>query len=263
MKIRNAKGFHAHRAADRRRDHRHHRGDRGARPAPRPHVGQRGVGDRFAARDQQRRSRRSRRAAANGNYAVTLAALGTPPVGGGQAFISPDLATATTATATVTKSGYTVGLGVGGTAAVAGVLSCNGGAAVTSGYTAAADPVSSVDRHALLRDRQPRHDLLQPTARPSRRRGGDSGGGAFRFSKRLVRSARVRITIRALAFCRSAAVPLARDQPADILRRFRVDDICQAATVCHYERFSNICQVSLSAIVTAIHGASTLAFGCS
>ena len=78
-----------------------------------------------------------------GNYAVTLVALGTPPNAGGQAFISPDIATATTATATVTKSGYTIDLGVGGTAAVAGVLSCNGGAAVNSGYTAVADPVSS------------------------------------------------------------------------------------------------------------------------
>src|SRR5450631_1186288 len=52
---------------------------------------------------------------AQGNYATTLVALGTPPVAAGQAFISPDIATAATATATVTKSGYTVGLGIGGT----------------------------------------------------------------------------------------------------------------------------------------------------
>ena len=76
-----------------------------------------------------------------GNYAVTLAALGTPPNAGGQAFISPDIATSTTG-ATVVKSGYTVGLGAGGTAAVAGILSCNTAGAVNSGYTAVADPVS-------------------------------------------------------------------------------------------------------------------------
>ena len=77
-----------------------------------------------------------------GNYAVTLAALGTPPNVGGQAFVSPDIATTATG-ATVVKSGYTVGLGNGATAVVAGVLSCNGGLAVNSGYTAAADPVST------------------------------------------------------------------------------------------------------------------------
>ena len=55
----------------------------------------------------------------------------------------PSSAPTWAATATVTKSGYTIDLGVGGTAAVAGVLSCNGGAAVNSGYTAAADPVST------------------------------------------------------------------------------------------------------------------------
>ena len=77
-----------------------------------------------------------------GNYAVTLAALGTPPNAGGQAFVSPDIAISTTG-ATQVKSGYTVGLGAGGTAAVAGVTSCNGGLAVNSGYTAVADPVST------------------------------------------------------------------------------------------------------------------------
>ena len=77
-----------------------------------------------------------------GNYAVTLVALGTPPNAGGQAFVSPDIAT-TASGATVVKSGYTVGLGAGGTAAVAGVLSCNGGIAVNSGYVAVADPVST------------------------------------------------------------------------------------------------------------------------
>jgi type IV pilus assembly protein PilA len=77
-----------------------------------------------------------------GNYAVTLAALGTPPNVGGQAFVSPDLATSATG-ATQVKSGYTVELGAGGTAAVVGITSCNGGLAVNSGYTAVADPVSA------------------------------------------------------------------------------------------------------------------------
>jgi len=81
---------------------------------------------------------------AQGNYATTLVALGTPPVAGGQAFISPDIATAATATATVTKSGYTIDLGVGGTVATAGVTSCHTApVAVFPGYTAAADPVST------------------------------------------------------------------------------------------------------------------------
>jgi hypothetical protein len=45
--------------------------------------------------------------------------------------------------ATVTKSGYAIDLGVGGTAAVPGVLSCNLAAPVNAGYTVAADPVSA------------------------------------------------------------------------------------------------------------------------
>jgi type IV pilus assembly protein PilA len=77
-----------------------------------------------------------------GNYTAALAGLGTPPNTGGQAFVSPDIAT-TTSTATVAKSGYTIDLGTGGLTAVTGVTSCNGGLAVYPGYTAAADPVSS------------------------------------------------------------------------------------------------------------------------
>ena len=77
-----------------------------------------------------------------GNYAVALAVLGTAPAGGTQAFISPDLATSATG-ATNVKSGYVIDLGAGGTAAVAGITSCNGGAAVNSGYTGVADPVST------------------------------------------------------------------------------------------------------------------------
>ena len=78
---------------------------------------------------------------AQGAYAVTLVDLGTPPAAGQQAFISPDIATVGSA-ATVQKSGYTVGLGTGGTMAVVGITACNAAAAVHPGYTAAADPVS-------------------------------------------------------------------------------------------------------------------------
>jgi type IV pilus assembly protein PilA len=81
---------------------------------------------------------------AQGNFATTLVALGTPAVAGGQAFISPDIATAATAAATITKSGYTIDLGVGGTVATPGVTSCHTApVAVFPGYTAAADPMST------------------------------------------------------------------------------------------------------------------------
>src|SRR6266851_4184329 len=63
-----------------------------------------------------------------GNYAATLVLLGTAP-GGGAAFISPDLGAADP----TTKSGYVVSLAAIG-AAVAGVTSCNGAAAVVPGY---------------------------------------------------------------------------------------------------------------------------------
>ena len=78
---------------------------------------------------------------AQGAYSPTLAGLGTPPAAGQQAFISPDIATSATG-ATVVKSGYTVDLGNGGSAAVT-VAICNGIAAVNAGYTAIADPVST------------------------------------------------------------------------------------------------------------------------
>ena len=83
-----------------------------------------------------------------GNYAATLVGLGTPTSGGGQAFISPDIAT-TASGATVIKSGYAISLGAGGTAVVAGVLSCNGGQPVNAGYGTNADPIStsSGERH--------------------------------------------------------------------------------------------------------------------
>src|SRR6184192_3189995 len=71
---------------------------------------------------------------ANGMYAQTLDILGSGP-SGGSAFISPDLG----ASATVTKSGFTVGMT--GTSATG--TACNAATALASGYHAWADPVSS------------------------------------------------------------------------------------------------------------------------
>ena len=72
---------------------------------------------------------------ANGMYADSLATLGSGP-SGGSAFISPDLGAGTTAT----KSGYTVSMT--GTAQT-GSTACNGATALSSGYHAWADPVST------------------------------------------------------------------------------------------------------------------------
>jgi len=80
---------------------------------------------------------------AQGAYAITLKDLGTPPTGSTSAFISPDIATSATATATIVKSGYTIGLASGGSAAVAGITACNAAAAVNAGYGGSADPVSA------------------------------------------------------------------------------------------------------------------------
>ena len=80
---------------------------------------------------------------AAGAYANKLEDLVLAPAGSSQGFISPDIATAATATATIVKSGYTVGLGTGGSAVVAGVTACNAAAAVNAGYGANADPVST------------------------------------------------------------------------------------------------------------------------
>ena len=80
---------------------------------------------------------------AQGNYAVTLAALGTAPTGSNQAFISPDLANGPASPATVVKASYTVGLGDAGLTATSGVTSCNGGLPVYPNYIAQADPVSA------------------------------------------------------------------------------------------------------------------------
>jgi type IV pilus assembly protein PilA len=77
-----------------------------------------------------------------GAYAVTLPVLGTPPGGSTSAFISPDISSGAGAPVVATKSGYSVELGIGGSAVVAGVTSCNGGAAVYTGYAAVGDPVT-------------------------------------------------------------------------------------------------------------------------
>jgi type IV pilus assembly protein PilA len=77
---------------------------------------------------------------AQGSYAGNLTGLGKAPLGGGQAFISPDIATAAQG-ASVVKSGYTVTL-VNVGAAVAGVTACNG-EAVYPNYQGNADPVSA------------------------------------------------------------------------------------------------------------------------
>ena len=72
---------------------------------------------------------------ANGLYAQTLDILGTGP-SGGSAFISPDLG----ATATATKSGYSVSMT--GTSQT-GATACNGSTNLASGYHSWADPVST------------------------------------------------------------------------------------------------------------------------
>src|SRR3954469_22516224 len=79
---------------------------------------------------------------AEGNYAGTLATLGTVPGGSTEAFVSPDIATATTG-ARVVKSGYTISLDTAATVAVAGAISCNGGLPVYPRYGVNADPIST------------------------------------------------------------------------------------------------------------------------
>ena len=71
---------------------------------------------------------------ANGMYANSLTTLGTGP-SGGSAFISPDLG----ASATVTKSGYSVSM----TGSSATGSSCTGVTSLASGYRAWADPGAS------------------------------------------------------------------------------------------------------------------------
>src|SRR6185436_16839515 len=78
---------------------------------------------------------------AGGGYAISLIALGKAP-SGGTSFISPDLGVGT---ATVTKSGYTVGVadGAGTTLITAAAATCNVAAtAAQSNYHATATPVT-------------------------------------------------------------------------------------------------------------------------
>ena len=83
---------------------------------------------------------------AQGAYSPSLAGLGTPPPGGTQAFISPDIATATTG-ATVRRLGGSRGFDLqrhrGGERGIHG--DCRSGV--------------DIDGHALLRHRQSRDDL--------------------------------------------------------------------------------------------------------
>lgn len=74
-------------------------------------------------------------ACGNNFYSTTLLGLATPPTGGNQAFISPDLGTDPSV-----KSGYTVTLGIGPTAA-AGPAACNA-AATDATFYASAVPVT-------------------------------------------------------------------------------------------------------------------------
>ncbi len=72
---------------------------------------------------------------ASGRYAQGLDSLGIGP-SGASAFLSPDLAQGTS----VTKSGYTVSLtGTG----VTGYTACNGATALSSGFHAWADPLTT------------------------------------------------------------------------------------------------------------------------
>jgi hypothetical protein len=63
----------------------------------------------------------------NSGYAPSLANLATPPTGGGQPFISPDLSSA--AGVAVTKSGYSITYTVSNAIATA-AATCNGAAAL-------------------------------------------------------------------------------------------------------------------------------------
>jgi type IV pilus assembly protein PilA len=80
---------------------------------------------------------------AGGGYAVALANLGTAP-GGGAAFVSPDIANATTAATGTIKSGYTVNLEPATvvTLVTAQAATCNNGGNANSDYVASSTPVT-------------------------------------------------------------------------------------------------------------------------
>ena len=90
----------------------------------------------------------------NSGYAPSLANLATPPTGGGQPFISPDLSAA--AGVAVVKSGFNVTYTVSNAVATA-PATCNGAAAgaVAANYLAVADPgvVGHVGQPALRHER--------------------------------------------------------------------------------------------------------------
>ena len=114
MKMRDTKGLHTDRTAHRRGDHRDHRGDRGARPSARAHGGQRSVGDRLAARRQQRGTGLQHELRAGLRRDDGRARQ--PPATGGQPFISPGPAGVNP----IVKSGYnldyTPGVAIAGAA---------------------------------------------------------------------------------------------------------------------------------------------------
>ncbi len=71
-------------------------------------------------------------------YADGLDDLAIPPSGGGQPFISPDLASSTT----VSKSGYNITYTAVGTA-VSGIVTCSSVTAATPSYNAFASPMAA------------------------------------------------------------------------------------------------------------------------
>lgn len=73
-----------------------------------------------------------------GLYAVSLATLALGAGGSGAGFISPDLNTNP-----VTKSGYSIQIGLGGATAGTGAAACNGTTGNASGYGAWANPVGT------------------------------------------------------------------------------------------------------------------------
>jgi prepilin-type N-terminal cleavage/methylation domain-containing protein len=77
---------------------------------------------------------------ANGSFASRLSQLAEPPAGGGEAFLSPDLAAADR----VVKSGYEITMGGGSDGGPVDAAACNGiaGAELTSSFFATAEPTS-------------------------------------------------------------------------------------------------------------------------
>jgi prepilin-type N-terminal cleavage/methylation domain-containing protein len=92
-----------------------------------------------------------------GFYAPNLTTLGTPPTGGNNAFISPDLG----ASNSPRESGYVVQME--GTAGAAAPATCNGVAAgvAIQAYKAGADPVSGGARYFASNSS---HTIYQHTA---------------------------------------------------------------------------------------------------